>query len=257
MINGLKLLTMTNDFSILIADDNEINLWLLREQLEHWTMDIALANNGREAWQQLQQRRYDLIFLDVNMPFLSGFDVAEKLRGTENCNRQTPAIAVTAHAQNQQRERAIEAGFNECLVKPLRLFHLEQLLARWRQHGAVNAEYYAGQILTKAQHDRPLSQSLMSKLFAQLPSLMSDIEQALDCGLLQQAWEINHKLHGTFCFYDFADCLAVVQSLQTALEQADEDKARQRFSALKLILNWLLDNQEQVLQCLVKDDSRV
>ncbi|AMK76122.1 MULTISPECIES: response regulator [Methylomonas] len=248
---------MTNDFSILIADDNEINLWLLREQLEHWTMNITLAKDGREAWQLLQQQRYDVIFLDVNMPFLSGFDVAENLRGTENYNRQTPTIAVTAHAQNQQKERAIEAGFNECLVKPIRLYQLEQLLARWRQHDAVDAKYYAGQILRKAQHNRQLSQSLMVKLFAQLPGLIVDIEQALDSRLPQQAWEFNHKLHGTICFYDFADCLAVVESLQTALEQADVELARWHFSALKIKLNWLLDNQDQVLRCLAEDDVKL
>jgi two-component system sensor histidine kinase BarA len=245
---------MTNDFSILIADDNEINLWLLREQLEHWTTNITSAKDGREAWQLLQQRPYDFIFLDVNMPFLSGFDVAENLRGTENYNRQTPAVAVTAHAQNQQQERAIAAGFNECLVKPIRLYQLEQLLARWRQLETVHAEYYAGQILRKAQDNRQLSRTLMGKLFAQLPSLIFDIEQALGNGQLQQAWEANHKLHGTFCFYDFADCLAVVESLQKVLDQADAELAQRHFSHLKIKMNWLLDNQDQVLRCLAEDD---
>ncbi|MDX8125978.1 response regulator [Methylomonas sp. EFPC1] len=245
---------MTNDFSILIADDNEINLWLLREQLEYWTTNITSAKDGREAWQLLQERRYDFIFLDVNMPFLSGFDVAANLRGTENYNRQTPAVAVTAHAQNQQQERAIAAGFNECLVKPVRLYQLEQLLVRWRQHEPVNAEYYAGQLLRKAQHNRQLSQVLMGKLFEQLPGLILDIERALDNRLLQQAWDLNHKLHGTFCFYDFADCLAVVENLQKALVQADAELAQQRFNTMKIKLIRLLDNQDQVLKCLGDDD---
>ncbi|OQW71197.1 MAG: hypothetical protein BVN35_17015 [Proteobacteria bacterium ST_bin11] len=247
---------MTNEFSILIADDNEINLWLLREQLERWTMRITSAKDGREAWQLLQERRYDFIFLDVNMPFLSGFDVAEKLRGSENYNRQTPAVAVTAHAQNQQQERAIAAGFNECLVKPIRLSHLEQLLARWRQQEAVNPEYYAAQILGKAQDNKQLSRIMMINLFAQLPSLIFTIEQALSNGLLKDAWEINHKLHGTFCLYDFADCLIAVQSLQYALEQADAELVQRQFSNLKTKLTCLLDNQAQVLSCL-DEESKV
>lgn len=244
---------MTNDFSILIADDNDINLWLLREQLEHWTMDIALAKDGREAWQLLRQRRYALIFLDVNMPFLSGFDVVQKLRATEGPSRDTPAIAVTAHAQNQQVQRAIEAGFNECLVKPVRLYQLEQLLARWRHNHALNADYYAGQILRKAQDNRQLSRSLLVKLFAELPNCLYEIEQALQNSQFQPAWELVHKLHGTFCFYDFADCLALVESLQKALEQRDEELAHRQFGALKIKLHWLLENQHQVLLHVIPD----
>jgi CheY-like chemotaxis protein len=245
---------MNNDFSILIADDNEINLWLLREQLEHWTMDIALAKDGRDAWRLLQQRCYSIIFLDVNMPFLSGFDVAEKLRATENCNRLTPAIAVTAHAQNQQRERAIEAGFNECLVKPIGLQQLAQLLARWQRHIAVDADYYAGQIMRKAQDNKQLSQSLLVKLFAELPAFLLDLNQALQNSRMQEAWDLNHKLYGTFCFYDFADCLELVESLQKALEQADAEQAWRGFEALKINLQWLLDNQNLILQRLIPVD---
>lgn len=245
---------MTHDVSILIADDNDINLWLLREQLEHWTMDIALAKDGRDAWQQLQLRRYSIIFLDVNMPHLSGFDVTHNLRNTENLNRETPTIAVTAHAQNQQRERAIEAGFNECLVKPIRLQQLEQLLKRW-QATHPDPAYYAQQILHKAQHNKSLSHTLMTKLFAQLPSLMRDIEQALNSRQLNLAWDLNHKLHGTLCFYNFADCLAVVESLQNALAQADAVQAYCEFNALKIKLNWLLAHKDNVLERLVPADA--
>lgn len=244
---------MTNDFSILIADDNEINLWLLREQLEHWTTNVTSAKDGREAWQLLQQRAYSLIFLDVNMPFLSGFDVVEKLRATDGFNQQTPAIAVTAHAQNQQRQLAIEAGFNECLVKPLRLSDLEQALRPWRQNS--HADYYAGQILHKTGDNRQLSQTLLSKLFAELPLLQAEIEQSLQNGMFQQAWELVHKLHGTLCFYDFADCLMLVENLQNMLVQRDAQQARQQFNALKIKLNWLLDHQQQILQRLLADEE--
>ncbi|WKJ89845.1 response regulator [Methylomonas montana] len=246
---------MTNDFAILIADDNEINLWLLREQLEHWAMDITLAQDGREAWQLLQQYSYALVFLDVNMPFLNGFEVVEKLRTTDGLNRQTPVIAVTAHAQSQQRQQAVDAGFNEYLVKPIRLNQLQQIVTRWRQGDDNNANYYAVQILRKTQDNSQLSQTLLSKLFAELPTHMLDIERSLQNMAIQQAWELVHKLHGTFCFYDFADCLGVVESLEQALLHNEEAQANQQFSLLKVKLDWLLDNQGVILRNVMSNEG--
>jgi two-component system sensor histidine kinase BarA len=71
---------------------------------------------------------------------------------------------------------------------------------------------------------------------------------------MQEAWDLNHKLYGTFCFYDFADCLELVESLQKALEQADAEQAWRGFEALKINLQWLLDNQNLILQRLIPVD---
>lgn len=248
---------MTNDFAILIADDNEINLWLLREQLEHWSTDITLAPDGREAWQFLQQRRYDLAFLDVNMPFLNGFEVVEKLRTTESPNRQTPVIAITAHAQSQQRQQSVGVGFNDYLVKPIRLNQLQQIVSRWWQEGDKSANYYAVQILRKTQDNNQLSQTLLSRLFAELPTHMLDIEQYLQNMAIQQAWEVVHKLHGTFCFYDFADCLALVENLEQALLSNNEGQANLQFNLLKAKLDWLLENQSAILQSVMSDQDGI
>lgn len=246
---------MTNDFAILIADDNEINLWLLREQLEHWATDITMAQDGREAWCLLQQHRYALVFLDVNMPFLNGFEVVEKLRTTEGLNRQTPVIAVTAHAQSQQRQQSVDAGFNDYLVKPIRLNQLQQIVTRWRQADDNNANYYAAQILRKTQDNSQLSQTLLSKLFAELPTHMLDIERSLQNMAIQQAWELVHKLHGTFCFYDFADCLGVVESLEQALLHNEDVQASQQFSLLKAKLDWMLENQGAILRRVMSNEG--
>ena len=238
---------MTPDFSILIADDNEMNLWLLHEQLEQWTTNITQAKDGREAWRFLERQPYSVIFLDVNMPFMSGFDVVAKMRTTDGPNRMAPAIAVTAHAQNQQRERAIASGFNQCLVKPIRLHDLEQVLTLWQQTMASDADYYATRVLRKTNDNLHLSHTLLSKLFAELPILQADIEHALENDAFQIAWDIVHKLHGTFCFHDFADCLGLVENLQNVLEEGDAVQAWQQFNLLKIKLNWLNEHQDNIL----------
>lgn len=247
---------MTASLEFLVADDNEINLWVLREQLSCWTEDIALANDGREAWRLLQQTSYTLVFLDLNMPFLNGFDLVEKLRAGDGPNFLTPVIAVTAHAQEQQRLEALDAGFDDYLVKPIRLAQLQGLVRRWLPNVDGDVDYYAGRLLHKTRDDRSLSRSLLSKLFTELPMHLLDIEQALQNMAIQQAWEVVHKLHGVFCFYDFADCLVVVERLEQALLLNDAAQADQQFSALKIKLTWLLNNQDAVLQRLSLGDGQ-
>ena len=117
------------ELSILIADDNEMNRWLLAEQLSVWSNDVALACDGLEAWNLLQDRQYSMVFLDVNMPGLNGFELVKKAR-TESPNRLTPIIAVTAHVQTHQRYLLIEDGFNECLIKPIVLADLQHVISR-------------------------------------------------------------------------------------------------------------------------------
>jgi CheY-like chemotaxis protein len=239
---------MTKGFSILIADDNEINRWLLREQLEHWTDDVAEAANGQEAWQFLQSSAYSLVFLDINMPFLNGFELIEKLRNCEGPNQTAPVIAVTADRQSLQRQQVIAAGFDEHLVKPLRLQHLQQVMAVWRNGYDEAVDYYAEQLLKKTQNNQQLTEQLLNKLFMELPGHLFDIDQQLQENQLKQAWSIVHKLQGTFCFFDFADFLILVESLEKALLNEDVALAYQRFNALKAKFEWLQDNKVAVLE---------
>jgi len=238
------------DYEILIADDNETNLWLLREQLSQWTEAVVLASDGREAWDLLAQQRFGLIFLDMNMPFLNGLDLIGRLRSNSGPNCRAPAVAVTAHAQDSQRVQALAAGFNDYLVKPIRLARLQEIVNHWHLQPAGGAEYYARQLLRKTQENRPLSHNLMGKLFAELPAQLADIERHLGDSANRQAWEVVHKLHGTFCFFDFGDCLAVTEQLEQALLTNQLEQAGRHFEVLKQKSAWLLHNQAAVLQSL-------
>lgn len=244
---------MINEFSVLIADDNEINRWLLREQLEHWTMNITSAADGKQAWECLQAQRYSLVFLDVNMPFLNGFDLIRKLRSEAGINQQVATVAVTAHAQSEQRQKAMQAGFDDYLIKPIKLKQLQTILARWSS-GTVTADYYAGQVLQKTGNNRELSQSLLNSLYAELPGHLADIEQALQVNELKSAWEIVHKLHGTFCFFNFTDCLAVIETLEQALLDENVASVESCFKILQTKVNDFNEHRTAVLERLFDVD---
>lgn len=248
---------VTPAFAILIADDNELNRWLLQEQLLQWTTDITAAKDGQEAWQLLQAKQYDLIFLDMNMPFLNGIELIERVRTGETPNRATPAIAVTAHAQERQHIALIAAGFDECLIKPVLLKHLKPII---EQCLAVtsrgNFEYYAAQLVKKTESNRELSLRLLDRLLAEVPAQLLCTELAIQHADLDKAWQLSHQLHGTFCFYGFADFLPAATSLEQCLLDNDISAASLQLQSIRERFSALSDNRAAISAAVASDATK-
>ncbi|QPK63344.1 response regulator [Methylomonas sp. LL1] len=233
--------------SILVADDNEMNRWLLAEQLQQWSTDVVSASDGREAWELLRNNRYSLVFLDVNMPFMNGFELVKKARA-ESVNHLTPIIAVTAHIQIHQRHLLVADGFNECLIKPIVLADLLRVIERWcATENGENGGYYANAILEKTEHNRSLGRVFLQKLLQDTPAQLADLQRALQMQQCQQAWTIAHKLHGTFCFYGFADFRALAEKLEQCLRETDLSMAMQQFDLLNAKFAELRHNESKLL----------
>ncbi|HTT24146.1 MAG TPA: response regulator [Candidatus Sulfotelmatobacter sp.] len=106
--------------NILLADDNLSSRELMREILETSGHLILEAVNGRDALDLIQEKEPELVFLDLQMPVLDGFSVIRELRNDARF-RRLPVIAVTASAMLGDRERAIAAGFDSYIAKPINL----------------------------------------------------------------------------------------------------------------------------------------
>lgn len=106
--------------TILLADDNPPSRELMREILEASGHLIVEAINGRDALNLIRENQPELVFLDLQMPVLDGFSVIRKLR-TDVRFRSLPVVAVTASAMLGDRERAIAAGFDSYIAKPISL----------------------------------------------------------------------------------------------------------------------------------------
>lgn len=101
---------------VLVADDNEHNREYARQVLgPRW--DVLLAVDGAEALALARSRRPDLVLLDLSMPALTGWEVAQQLKADADTAR-VPLVACTAHAMAGDREQALAAGFDGYLAKP-------------------------------------------------------------------------------------------------------------------------------------------
>ncbi len=105
---------------ILLAEDNFVNRAVAVALLEKKGHSLAYANNGIEAVEAAESEAFDVIFMDVQMPEIDGFEATRRIRTAEReTGRHTPIVALTAHAMAGDRERCLAAGMDNYLSKPL------------------------------------------------------------------------------------------------------------------------------------------
>jgi len=102
---------------ILIVEDVEMNRDLLVQLLEE-DYELVEATDGQEGLEMAAAERPDLILLDISLPEMDGYEVAGRIRETDDL-KEIPIIAVTAHAMAGDQEKAIEAGCTDYLSKPI------------------------------------------------------------------------------------------------------------------------------------------
>lgn len=100
----------SDSLHILLAEDNPVNQRLARSLLEKRGHSVVVAGNGREALDALAKQRFDLVFMDVQMPVMDGIEATAAIRKQEHSGEpRLPIVALTAHAMKGDREKLLEA----------------------------------------------------------------------------------------------------------------------------------------------------
>lgn len=114
-----------DNIPILVADDNEINLLLFSNMLEELNCQYAIASDGKQAWELLQNHSYRLALIDLNMPVISGLDLIGKIKQS---NLSIKTVAISAYADQNTITTALNAGFDQYLTKPVDIHAMKQLI---------------------------------------------------------------------------------------------------------------------------------
>ena len=126
----LQSFTQLQGIRVLVAEDNEVNQFVTKAILENAGLIVSLAGNGREALEALDRAPFDLILMDVQMPEMDGFETVRRIRSTARF-AELPVIAMTAHAMSADREKSLEAGMSDHVVKPIDPSLLLATLLKW------------------------------------------------------------------------------------------------------------------------------
>lgn len=117
---------------ILLAEDNELNREIAVELLKEEGFILDTAEDGTIAVEKMRTAKpgqYDLILMDIQMPIMDGYEATRQIRKSENPEiAKIPIIAITANAFEEDRQKALEAGMNEHVSKPIDLERLLEVL---------------------------------------------------------------------------------------------------------------------------------
>jgi signal transduction histidine kinase/ActR/RegA family two-component response regulator len=103
--------------NILVADDDIINQKLMKKVLGDMNCNVTIAGDGEQALQQLLEKQFDAVLMDVEMPKMNGYEATRIIR--EQLNSKLPIIGLTAHAEETNRQQGMTAGMNGFIVKPI------------------------------------------------------------------------------------------------------------------------------------------
>ncbi len=118
---------------VLIAEDNPVNVMILEITLAELSCEFCSTGNGKDLLAMYQDAAFDIILMDVQMPLLDGLEATKLIRQAESITgSHIPIIALTAHAQQEDRERCLAAGMDDYLAKPIVRGDLIAKLQHWR-----------------------------------------------------------------------------------------------------------------------------
>lgn len=218
----------TTDTMILLVEDHPAAQRTLQAQLATLGCQAELAENGQQALALLEEENYyDVILLDVNLPDISGYDIAKFLRKLEceRGNEATPVVAISAMSDDAHLKQCEASGFDAVLSKPIILTALADCLRRWCHLAAVNSA--CEKVAEKADQ-----QELQVWLEADV-SGFNDACEVMDMRLMQYH---VHRLRGTaqiFQMNNLAKLAGTIESQLRAGAIVSEELARQWWDALR------------------------
>jgi len=122
--------------NVLLVEDNDFNQQVASELLSQLGLNVAVANNGSEAIKQVENKNYDVVLMDLQMPVMDGYEATEQIRKNSRF-KDLPIIALTANVLSCEKERCLKAGMNDLLAKPIVPEHLFEALLNWVEIGPI------------------------------------------------------------------------------------------------------------------------
>ena len=201
---------------ILLAEDNEINQRVAIRLLNKLGHEVQVAENGQLAFDALQQSKFDVVLMDMQMPVLDGFKAVAAIREQEqSTGRHQLVVAMTAHAMSGDRERCLSAGMDDYISKPISATAVSEALSRVtkRSHVAVKVANQNGvapagsslepspfdyeAALAKFDGDRDFLNEMVGIFLQTAPKMLESLRSAFEQRDLHATGESAHLIKGT------------------------------------------------------------
>lgn len=226
----------------LLVDDNAANLKLITTILQDKVGSLVQACDGEEAVAACRQTKFDIIFMDIQMPVLDGIQATAIIR-KHGINQLVPIVATTAHALEEEKQIWLNKGMDDFLTKPLSELMIDQILAHWlnssHSQSTPHKELPAALLgsnsqeqdnthvcwadsLEQAMGKEELAIDMLSMLLDSIPETIVAIEDAISGQQSSKLLKIIHKLHGACCYTGVPQLKKLAYSIESELKRHAE-----------------------------------
>jgi CheY-like chemotaxis protein len=131
-VKTLKQPDMFTNKRILVVDDNEINALIAKRIFGKWGLNLDFASDGEEAIEKVANNIYDLVFMDIKMPGIDGFEATSLIRAMEGAYfKNVPIVALTASTLHDEHNKFQECGMNGHILKPFKPEEMRNILSEY------------------------------------------------------------------------------------------------------------------------------
>ncbi|MFV5365701.1 ATP-binding protein [Acinetobacter oleivorans] len=267
---------------ILAVDDHLPNLIVLEALLGELNVKTTKALSGQEALNLIQERidqklkPFDLVFMDIQMPVMSGIDTTRAIRSLESTldgEMQLPIIALTAHALADEKQKLLKVGMNDYVTKPIQMEQIIQILTQWTKNNFtakalekdhhVVAEALDPQILNWQQslqlaaNKEDLAQDLLKMLVDSFPTELDEMQQLIELEDFPQLEHVLHRLYGATRYVgapklqqvtgDFEQFISTLRKERRIADEGFIEEVMQRFDELGLVVKEVESAAHQIL----------
>ncbi len=222
---------------VLLVDDNAVNRSLAVKLLQKQHCDVSTAENGQLALDQLDQKPFDLVLMDMQMPVMDGYEATRHIRANAKW-KDLPIVAMTANAMQGDREKCLEAGMDDYITKPISTKDLRRVVDQWAseafQQESLNAESLSGsssvdgaphpdtvrpvdfeRVVDNFGGDRNLFVEVFETFLGTLPDLVGELQEASLASDGTRLKAAAHSLKGAAS----SVCAEPIRQLAEQLEQ--------------------------------------
>lgn len=199
--------TGTKPKKVLLAEDDLVSRKIMTIILKKKGFQVIAVENGEEAVSAYEKEKFDLILMDVNMPYLDGFAATAQIRSREkNLSFHTPIIAMTAYALKGDREKCLESGMDDYLCKPIDISQVMEIIDKYvfsnsiENNGIECDNFFTETIFALMEatgFDKQTSETLLNDFYGQAVNLIIGINKHIAENNLEGAGMLLHQLKGS------------------------------------------------------------
>jgi two-component system sensor histidine kinase EvgS len=222
---------------ILVVDDLSANRLVLGRQLDFLGHQVMAAEGGEVAFEAWRQGEYDVVITDCNMPGVSGYDLARRIRALEASEgrERTPVLGYTASVTSDERQRCQAAGMDDWLAKPLTLERLAEVL----QAQGQPRHFDPGTLHALTQANGELMRRMLDELHGNLQQELDELQPAVANLDWTQLGNALHRLKGLCALIDATPLARACGAIGLAIKLHDETALEQGWPVLKEALQSL------------------